>query len=319
MRGEGAIALAWSEKDRPMNRPRNKPNAFTLMEIMVAVVVLALLVGMASTVLTQTQRLVSISEAGIRQNAAASSLSQALRQSLRMASKNGPLCLTEVGSPARPRLVLTTAGPSASVRTNDRGMGSFVILGLVNNQADAATGLLWMPGYVLKRSVAGNHDDVWDIDFTTLQGYGRKTVNDLIINNAFCTGAISLRVPPDTIGDINLLWQVGAPYVTNLSIMWTDGTADADGNTNWYGRDSLGNLNAKDLGWTGRSADTIDNAANWPNPEYDGGGGAYRVLWTVHNQNYWPRAIKVRFTLRDPAMPKDFKSLDYEIIGTIGQ
>ena len=290
---------------------KHNSQGFTLLEILVAVVLLSMMVLIVSTVLSETSRVVTIAETKMRQNNAAACLAQSIRTGLLRASKDGPLCITEVAG--RPRLIVTNAGVTPSVNWTARGTASFSVLGLVNNQADAARGLLWTPTWVLTTS-AGTSTDVWAYDMANIQSYTRQGVNTSIINQPSFTGTVSnLYVPPraGNLTDVNLLWQVAASNITSLSIMWSDGTKSASGAGGWYGRS-----NPKDSAWAAKNSTMLDG-----NPaiiEYSEGGN-YRALWTLHNQNLWPRAIKIRFTVVDTAMPPDFQTCDYEVIGTIGQ
>jgi len=306
-----------------------KGKAFTLIELLVAVVILSLMITMVSMILSQSQKVVNVAQARIRSNGAAANIAEMIRQDLRSVSKNGILCITDTSQADRsPRMLFTTAGVAHSVTGTTRGTGAFIAYGQVANQADAgnpANRILWRPGWVLTASPdAGTQPwmDIWQLDFSTLQGYTRQQVNKDVINNSAFTGAVgNLRVPPNTMTEINRLWQVATTGCSRLSIMWTDG--NTAGGLRWYGRDINGNLNPKDGGWTGRNSTNLDDPANLSTPEYDGSqsgtDGVYRVLWTHHNQSAWPKAIKVRFALRDPAMPAEFQDVDYEVIATLGQ
>lgn len=309
-----------------MIRHRHKAHGFTLIEILVSVVIMVLMITMVSMVLSQSQKVVNVAEARIRSNGAAANIAEMIRLDLRSASKNGVLGITDTSSTdTTPRMLLTTAGIAHSVTGNTRGTGAFICYGQVPNQADPGNSnnrILWRPAWVLT-TTPGTGTDIWGIDFCTLQGYTRLQVNDIIINHNSFTGQVNnLRVPPDTMTDINLLWQVATTGCSALSIMWTDGNTSG-GSINWYGRDISGNLHPKDNDWENRDRSSLNDPANFYTPEYDGkqsgGSSVYRVLWTHHNQSAWPKAIKIRFALRDPAMPAEFQDVDYEVIATLGQ
>jgi prepilin-type N-terminal cleavage/methylation domain-containing protein len=326
-----------------MLQRRSKTKAFTLLELLVTIALLGMMVGIVSNVLTQSSKLVTISETRIRQNNAAYSLAQVFRDFLRKASKNGLLCITDTNSgDTRPRLILTTVGPTPCMTGTGKGNAAFTILGLVNNNAsfsDANAQLLWMPTYVLNTpGQPATGLDKWNIDFSTFQGLTRQQIDANIVNSYLCTGTPSnnpdlnkIKVPANTLDDVNLLWQVAGTGVSKLSIMWTDGNVNPTQpyNVKWYGRDIYGNApNAQDPTWTSRTLPTfnLDDAANWqpptPKVEYNlGSVGApvYRALWTQANQNCWPKAIKIRFVFYDSSMPPDLQSASYEVIGTIGQ
>jgi len=314
MKSRGTYPV-WHEQDA-------HATAFTLMEVLVAIILLATMVLIVSNVLSQSSKVVTFSESKIRQNNTAAALADALQDYPRKASKNGVLCIYEVGG--RPRLALTTAGVSPSLTGVAKGTASFACLGMVDNQADP-NGLLWLPTYVLSPPPSTPLPDVWWTDFAFYQDLTRRQVNDVVINDARCSGVISnLRVPPNTIGDVALLWQVAATGLTRLTVQWTDGTRSG-GNLVWYGRDINGLLNAKDpsptpaTGWMSRGAANLDDTGTFWLPEYNDGTNGYRAIWTHHNQNNWPKAIKIRFTLCDPSQPPGSQASEYEVIGTIGQ
>ena len=88
-------------------------------------------------------------------------------------------------------------------------------------------------------------------------------------------------MPPKTPADLAGLWQVLAANCSGLEISWTDGAGD------WFSR-----VNAQDANWQTVPFDETNPAQG----EYQS-AGRYRILWTRHDQNVWPRALRIRFTL----------------------
>ena len=156
-----------------------------------------------------------------------------------------------------------------------------------------------------------------------------------IVTNGFGNGLAdmtpSVRVPPGNAGDVNDLWQVLARHIkpNSLSITWTDGKLD-DQNSNANSRNSL-----RWFGIDPARPDGSGEIKRCASPPYNSeetlqnievpNVGAYCALWTHHNQKNWPRAIKIRFLMRDPRMPQEFRgddnqgNLAYEVICDLGQ
>lgn len=91
-----------------------------------------------------------------------------------------------------------------------------------------------------------------------------------------------------------------------LTVQWTDGTRDAGGNLNWYGRTQnpssyASTFKVKDSGWTGRSASYQTQNPQQDVPEFRlpldtaYGGSAYCALWTNHKRDNWPKALKLSY------------------------
>lgn len=304
-----------------MTHRRNKTRGFTLTEVLVGLVLLSGMALIVSQVLSQASQVVTLSEEKIRQNSAAAALGEAIRDTLRKASSNGVLCIGR-DSAGDARLFVTQAGITSSVTGNARGTGGFTLLGLVDNSAPGSSGrLLFMPGYVLA-PLGGTGTDVRILDFATLQSCTRRQANDFI--NPYYNPPPPLSTPSNNAADISALWQVAATGITRLSIQWTDGTTSG-GNLKWFGPEFDGTVVplAQNSAWNtpSRAADKLDDAANFSFPEYHDGSNRYRAIWTHHNQNNWPKAIRIRFTLmsKDPAMRPEFRNTDYDVIGTVGQ
>ncbi len=141
-------------------------------------------------------------------------------------------------------------------------------------------------------------------------------------------------------------WKVLCTKAYNLSIMWTDGSVD---NSNpakplkWYGVSWNRTLNSGAGGYeviafdpayatAGRTANSsvIDAAGdNCFLLEFPDNG--YRAIWSKEYPNAvfdpggnkirpgWPVAIKLRFTMRDEYVPKDFNDAEYEIVCPVAQ
>jgi prepilin-type N-terminal cleavage/methylation domain-containing protein len=294
-------------------------NGFTLVEVLVGLALLAGIALIVSQILSQGQKVVTISEERIRQNAAASALAGEIRGHLRKATRTGMFGIAwDNGN--HPRMVFTTAGPASSVTDDSlvKTTSSVVVLGLANNAAaaDPNKHLLWMPQYVLGPVNKTAQNDVWNRDLAAFQSF-TPTAHDANMLTWALAQSPPLSVPCDTLAQAMALWQVPAINITRLSVQWTDGSAQ-DGNLAWFGYGIDGDLRSKDATatWQGRIA--APTASPYP-PEYKS-GAQYRVLWTNRNQNNWPKAIRVRFRIAsdEPAMPPELRETDYEIIESLG-
>ncbi len=310
--------------------------AVTLIELMVAVAILSIMIGAFSLIVSESQKVVSSSSARMRSNQAAGAVAQVLRDDMRQVSKNGFFCITMNGG--LPRMMFITAGLTYSITSSAKGTGTLTCYGLVDNQADGTTdNILWRQGWVLD-STGAPQDDKWGIDLATLQSLpryllgGDNDINDKI-NFIATNSPSSIMVPPQTLVDINALWQCLSAGCNALSIMWTDGTINQNGTPadpsddylDWYGiKDGTivdkmefpGELPGDDS-WKTRNVNDKrpDNTYYIQFSE----GGNYRALWTKDNQANWPKAIKVRFSLAGPqwgsALPE---GVDYEVICPVG-
>ncbi len=299
----------------------------TLIEMLVAVSVLAVMILAFSSILVQSQRFITTAQRSRRSFQLASSLARIIRTDLRRASQQGFLAIATDGE-GRPMLMFTAAGISHTVTTHiGHGTGMFICYGQVDNNADGANGdILWRPGYVLVDPAGASEDDPegdrWRLGLPELQAMSMNDLNDLIngISGLANAAGSELRVPPDDVDDIDQLWQVLAHDVDHLSITWTDGrTTDAGGNLVWFGVDSQREPQA-----VLRAADDVTLSAEYKNVvEYDAynSGSNYRAVWTNEVQPLWPKAIKIRFLIRDEDMPEEFaeRGLYYEVIANIGQ
>ena len=286
--------------------------AFTILELLVAVTILLIMISIVGMILSSSRKLAKTAQGKMRANAAAAAIAEVLRDDVRRVTKNGFLCVTDWKG--RPRLLLTAAGHAQSLTVSDGGTGEFLCYGIDDNQADSASktnDILFRVGLILNDSpklpTAGT--DILNWDLSDLQMLPWEDVNSAINTVLLSSKTDALRVPPLTLAEVSELWKVVTTHCSNLSILWTDGEPDANGNLQWYGP-APGS--PKDSNWSTRNV--YSNKT-----EFNDGSGAYRALWTQRNQNNWPLAIKVRFQLRDPQMPPAFDKVDYDVICPVGQ
>ncbi len=285
---------------------RATARGLTLIELLVAVAILAMLILSFSMILSTSQRVVSVSNSHMRKNNTATALSQILRADLRRVTQSGFLCIAETSS--GDMLIFTQAGLTESVTSANTGSGSVVTIGLCDTDGmDQET--LFRQGWVLNDKGLSNGDmQSWDLsEFVVLPredpgGGGTNSVEEYI-EYAIGQAPTSVTIPIQQQADLHKLWQALAPGCTELKIRWTDGTRGSDG-LKWYGPGSK---------------------ANNSDIEYEVGttNKRYRALWTNENQANWPAAVKLTFTIKDVALPDaaraESEGNEYEVICTIGK
>ncbi|MBS3734409.1 MAG: hypothetical protein KGY99_05725 [Phycisphaerae bacterium] len=259
----------------------------TLMELIVAVAVLAILLLGFSVVFSQSHRVVSTAQSAMRANAKAAAITSVLRRDIKRASQQGFLYLG-YDDDGRPRLIITAAGPTPSVTGPVRGNGAVVCLG-ARPKADAADEefILWRAGYVL--SPSGDDPDIFRLGGNNVtQGDIQAAARPQM--QAWCTSLCSgsyndqLTVPPTNLSQLGEVWQVLSAWCTELEIAWTDGSV-------------------------------VGTALQWQTTS---------ELWTHHDQNDWPMAIRFRFRLVDPTLPEEMRGAGedeyrYEVICPVGR
>jgi len=294
----------------------------TMIELLVAVVILIIIMLAFGMIITTIQATVSTGQQTMRSNAAAAAIIDTLRGHVRQATQHGFLAVTQTEHSDAPVLVLTTAGVIPSKTAAESSTGGLVCVGMCENQAEPGSfDVLYCQSWVL--SEAGSSDDILSFDLANLQRFDRMAINEGIVRWVcdHCPGGpqsdAGIRVPCGSLTDVNALWQVLADNCEWISIMWTDGTTGLNGLV-WYGVDYDQHSGSyvrrqKDENWSTVDAPTW--AADADIVEFNGDPGLgtplYRALWTHHNQNNWPRALKIKFKLEDHDNP-------YEVICPIG-
>lgn len=288
----------------------------TLVEMLVSITVLTVMILVFSSIMVQSQRFISIAQASRRSHALAASIGRVVRRDLRRASQNGFLAIASDGTPL---MVLTAAGISYSIvvagpAETTSGTGSLVCYGECPNKATGRSDkVLWRPEYILVGADAATKDDILNYSFADIQSNVYDTARSIC--QAISQGRPNrIAVPPESLDDIDELWQVLAAGCSELSIMWTDGTAEQGGpdqyDLHWYGVD-------RDGGSVVIKPDPGPQDPNGPPDGFD-----YFKHWDHTNQAEWPKAIKIRFRITDKNLPKNALGLhafDYEVVCNIGQ
>ncbi len=327
----------------------------TMIELLVAVSIMVIMMVAFSQILSQARKVVSHSQLTMRYNAAATAIIHTIRSDIRKATKHGMLSITQTDMESAPVLTLTAAGLTPSKTAAVTGSGAFATYGVCENKVTAKDEIFYCQRWVLNDSGATG-DDVWQMDLAAAQIMDRQAMNDTIVgtvsDNTTLLGMTpdasgnTINIPPVNIGQVGNLWQVLAVDCRALSIMWTDGSTDPTTQAlNWYGVDytmdpgtisddytddfplyTAVGQNLDGLSTPPYPEDWIDIPFNptpgTPQIEFDTdpntGTGVYRALWTHHNQNNWPVAIKIRFELLDTRDADKPRPKTYEVICPLG-
>ena len=348
--------------------PIRRQAGLTLIELLVSLTILLGIMLAFSIILNQSRRVVTTSQRAMRSNAAAAAIIDVLQRSLRNTTQQGFLCIMKVDGNA-PELYLTTAGVAPSKTSSKIGTGSLVRIGLVANaNASANLPILYCQAWVLHpdaSNITDAPDVLGEMDLSMAINFPRIDPNPIVsglpndmldfINfpKAIGISPPGLTVPPDTIADVNALWQVLASKCEALSITWTDGNIDPlTGNIEWYGVDyEMDDNNTPDdptddfpLYTIREMPETYAIGGDWPdrlgydasiatNPtiniqfnaagdDSDGYGlynaPVYCALFTHHNQRIWPDALRIRFRLIAENDANEVGT-DYEVICPVGR
>lgn len=308
--------------------------AFTLVELLVAVLIMVLMMLAFGMILSESQKTVSIAQNQSRGNQIADAIARTLRNDLARLSKNGFLCITryQAGVASRPYLLFTTSGNQQSRVGAYRTLDGISIYGWATPTPGGGavlaqyTHILFREGFLTWDSGGGNESDLLAADVlnTSLARIQTKSRVDIdtYLNQLYEAGRIPrdddyFVYPPQQLSDVAKCWQILSAEINSLGIQWTDGSIHSTNETlNWFGIDSDSDAQYRDpatgnpaeSGW--KSYDIGDNV-----PEYQSTYG-YRALWTHHNQNNWPKAIRVKFTIYDEEFQKASgqSATEYEVI-----
>jgi prepilin-type N-terminal cleavage/methylation domain-containing protein len=274
--------------EAPMSRARGGRWAaagMTLIEMLVAISVLAVMILAVSSIMVQTQRFISAAQTSRRSHALAFTIARIIRRDIRRVSKDGFLYIDNN------KLVFSTAGAVNGINESTSGDGSIICYGQQSaTSGTSQTTYLWRPEYICNCTTGVPSPDVSgervNVNFSKIQVLAAKNTDanspftlQMLADNVASTTPTGLRLPPTNATQLKNLWQVLVTNVNNLQISWTDGTKSGS-NMNWL---------------------------------------TTSALWTHQDQTNWPRAIRISFLIQDPLMPKEFRGTAYEVICTVGQ
>lgn len=321
-------------------RKKSLRGGMTLIEMLVAVSILAMIILAFGTILTQAQKVVKTSQTNMRTNSTVSAIAQVIRQDFRQLTRSGFLCITQTNGSVNsvPRLLFTTAGTTRSKTLDVTGQYGIPVYGTIKNQLYDPHGTEYKFGtyscLVCQKWVLNPNpnpttilrDVWWDYDLLEIQKLSRVELSNNFIGtnttgllNAFpkdddSAGPNVLYVPPRNADDLDRLWEVLSNETSRLSVMWTDGTKTSNV-LNWYGilyndfdSDGHSPTNRKrvprDPDWETKTInDVTDEEFEFNIPDVPNPADSnYRALWTHRNQTNWPKAIRISFVIYDKTM-----------------
>jgi len=264
-----------------MRRTRTiRRKGMTLIELLVSVAVLVIMILMFATILHDSQQVVSTSQLTMQANAQAAAIAEVIRNDIRRITKEGFLYIGQRHIDGTPFIGFTTAGVSPSSQTDAIGTGTVVLYALTPNASGNGGRILRRRAWILDPEATGDLKDVKAVDLTviisgSLQGPGLVSTLDL---NGLDTDTVQY---PAALDQMDQLWQCLTTDCNTLSITWTDGQVDpATNETGWYGVYAKG-----------------DQYVAYGRDPQETQGATYKAFWTRHDQNNWPKAIRIRFTL----------------------
>lgn len=295
----------------------------TLIELMISVVIMVLMMLAFGMIVSDAQKVVTTSENTMRGNMTADAIARNLKRDISRITKDGFLCIATKETNNNPVLIFTTNGTTYSRFDNISGENTISIYGHANNDApEANSSLLLRLSWVLNNTVTTPPRDVWQTDLDAIQDYSRfELCRDVI--DSLRNLPSSLTVPSNDWNETQNTWEVLSLETSNFAVLWTDGTRDANNNTNWYGVDPRGagtvlgriylpkNLNYEDLD----DEAEINVPANIEFQSISSDG--YTALWTDEDTTNWPTALKIRFRIWDKEFAEEHSEgnyTDYEVI-----
>ena len=253
--------------------------AFTLVELMVSIAILTAVILIVSTLLTNAQRAVGMSQDTIKADADARAIVDRLRADLAALTKEGFLAIyTDTND--RQHLIFTAVGPYRSMTDPTIIANAARIDYGLTGSADK--NILWRRAILLN---AANTATIANDDHeqTSLASYKTVDRSDIDLELGEFTGTPTMTLPPNSLTEVYDLWPYLARPCTNLKIDWTDGTISLTDNTiTWYDAD------APKAAWEDHSA---------ADEEYANLAGEYCALWTYEKKDNWPLALRITFTL----------------------
>lgn len=257
----------------------NRRAGLTLVELMVSVAVLSIIAVTFTTILSQSQRVVSTSQQSMRANSTAAALAQTIQKDFRRITHNGFIRIAGLTGEGQ-RLYFVCAGPSRSVTSYTLGTACIIGYGVCDNPNGEGK-VLYRTNWVLHRESGDkadftlDADDVFRADLADIQRLDRIGMRDLIDEELESNYPHEIPVPPENLDEIEDLWMVLREGVEEVQFYYTTGEVNSDGELEWK---------------TGAR------------------------LWTRHDLTDWPVAFRVRFKLVEELLPPDSAPMTYEIV-----
>ena len=294
-------------------------------------------------VITQADGVITTSQSKMRANAEAAAIAQAIREDIESMVKTGGF-LAIVAPQGAGSEQFGTGTPAALIFTS---MGSFTTRsGVKDASNNPVTSNAAVVCYTIRQdtsSGSGNEQsvfcrdtgllainpsgnpwspttDVMNLNPAQLANLSRSDLDGSVIN-ALAGGYSQVASSPVDLVQVQNIWPVMAANCVRFSVEWL-----YDGDNNWHGFNYTGDpavlqYNPADGTYSSRTigaaaSDTLD-------PVEGSRGGAYIALWSHHynlpTSPKWPKAIKIRFTLRRQVKGETNADHEYEVICHLNQ
>jgi len=286
----------------------------TLTELMVAMGVLVLIIGVFNSLMVTCQRVVKVSQGTIKTNAEARAVMLRIRADLQGLTKEGFLAITYrgVGEDAVPCLIFTSVNSFQSMVDTNTANAGRVDFGLTG---DPATVLYRRAVLQVPDDATPDPDPDDDHERLSLADYRANTqtprtdIADILFSDpAVVANPPEINLPeidqpPITLTDIAGLWPYMTSGAKNLKIQWTR-PRPITGKLVWY--DSQRPF---DDAWTDRgSADQDSNPTeDWPEFDLDPDNDVYCALWTFKKKDNWPTALRIQMELGEGDSPRRYE------------
>ncbi len=297
----------------PQSAIRNLSAAFTLVELMVSMTILTAIILVVSTLLTNAQRAVNLSQSTITADADARTVVERIRADLAGLTTEGFLAIY-TDTNGRQHLVFTAVGPYKSMIDSTIANAARIDYGRTGT---SNKNVLWRRATLLNaESAAATTNDHEKISLAEYKVWSRKDFDYALYNEVVgpprqydwpvggtvwfdCfTNMPSIPLPPNSLADLEKLWPYLARPCRNLKIEWADGECDATTKMLiWYNSDAA----KKPDDWKNRDAVYQDTHPSQDAAEYNvelaAGGERYCALWTYRKKDNWPLALRITFEL----------------------
>ena len=307
-----------------MNNWRYK-TGLTLIELMVAVAILSVMIVGVGYVFTQTSGAVRLTQTHMEANAAVRAADRQIREDLRQLTKDGFLCIVGPGpgTPANgdeltPPVLLFTATGRFPSHTATAVVANAAIVAYMPVE-DAAAGddggtILGRYAYLLTANGNPGAGDRLGVSLADIQAWNPA---DLLsdtgpIKPLFTTGFDQLNTAPATPPEVQALWPYLIGDCVNIEIEFYDGRDTDDYDLPAPSDEPLAWVTLQDAydnnRWHGTRVTVGEDAAT----------NAICVLWTAANKDVWPKALRVRLTMRRTVGGRE-ETTPYEIIVNLPQ
>ena len=300
---------AGADGGRRRRRSRSAAGAVTLVELMVAMGVLVLIVGVFNSLMVTCQRVVKVSQSTIKTNAGARAVISRIRTDLQGLTKEGFLAITyrgvDVDDP--PCLIFTSVNSFQSLQEMNRyANAARVGFGATGGAADVLyrRAVLQVPDDA-STVVTDDHEALFLAFYRANTQTPRTDIANILFQNvtiggltyqAVVTNPPAIDLPPTTLAQIKQLWPYMTSGAMNLRIQWTR-PHPITGRLVWYDRQR-----PFDSSWyaVGRDAADQDSNPTLDRPEFQSDTGVYCALWTFKKKDNWPTALRIQMELGDP-------------------